>query len=356
MKSKRVDVCLLGATLLTALACSGCSGESTSTAMASLDTTSTGSDGSPSASSTSGGTTAGMGTATGASDSTTQAGPITSSNSMGAGGSTSGSGSATTGGMPALGPDGFPTTCSEVVDLGLSATQRTSVQIAISSDDQPFIFGEPNEFPSGGTILPTNFRFYLSQFALYQGDQRFAAAPVDAQGNPAAFGVQFVNAEDESSLRFELLAAPADYDGISFLIGLSYGCNQTVQALAPPLDEASQMKWPHALGFLFLRFEGNLDDLAPPGTPNQIHMGAAAGENGHAPEFRISIPPGSAAAGLQLELAFDAILQGAATETDLSDFVLPPPAPPVVGEEILAGERLRRAAPSLGLFSLSQGS
>lgn len=260
-------------------------------------------------------------------------------------------GSSSTGGTLPLGPDGFSADCPEDLLRPSVATQTVQVQLDLRTNDEPFVFGEPNSLQAGGTVLPTNFRFYLSQFSLYRGEERHPATLVDAEGAALAYGVQLVNAEDQATLSFDLASEPGEYDGISFLLGLSHGCNQAFQPLKAPLDDASQLKWPHVLGFLFLRFEGNLDQLADPETPNEIHMGSAAGDAGFAPEFFLSLPQGQDPGTLSLTVALDAILEAAAADTDLSDFYLPPPAPPTIDEEVLAGERLRRAALDFEIFS-----
>jgi hypothetical protein len=234
--------------------------------------------------------------------------------------------------------------------LPADAALRTSVALSIEFGGQPFVFGEPNALPLGGTLLPTNFRFYVSEPALLQAGEPTRAFLVDSTGAPLPYGVQLVNAEDPASFAFDIAAPPGTYDGLSFLLGLSHGCNTLAVPGKPPLDEAAQLKWPHTLGFLFLRYEGQRSEDADPTLPTMIHMGAAAGDQGFAPRIELALAPAMLASEVHLSLSFDALLEAATTETDLSDFELLPPAPPTPGEEILAGERLRRAATSVELF------
>ena len=253
---------------------------------------------------------------------------------------------------PSTGPDGLPAACSKQIELDTAATQQTLLDVSLEVGGQPLVFGESNALPQGGTIMPTNFRFYLSHFAYHRGDQRFEATPVDSQGAALPYGVVLVNAEELDSPKVQLLSIPGEYDSISFVWGLSHGCNGSLNPLDPPLDEAAQLKWPHALGFLFLRFEAIVDESAGPEVPNEIHMGAFW-PSGYAPLVQLTLPTGTESNNLQLSIGLDAILEGASTEADLSDFTLPPPAQTPIGEEILAGERLRRAVDSVGVFSLT---
>lgn len=256
--------------------------------------------------------------------------------------------------MDDLGPDGFPLGCPESLPLESTATAPLTFDVDLSIDGGPLVFGESNPLAAGGTVLPTNLRFYLSQFQLLQDGESTHARLVDG-GTPLAYGAHLVNAEDASTLQFSAVAPPGQYEGLSFIVGLSYGCNLEFNPLKPPLDDASQMKWPHTLGFLFLRFEGNLSEDVGEDTPDKIHMGAAAGYDGMAPRFVHDVPITVSPEGVEirLQMDFDTLLEAAATPTDLSDFELPPPSPPFIEEEILAGERLRRHAPSSDLFAVS---
>ncbi len=252
---------------------------------------------------------------------------------------------------PELGPDGYPAVCNETREVDPAASQQLTVHLSIEFDGQPLLYGEPNPLPDGGTIMPTNFRFYLSQFELTRGDELVAATLVDSAGAAKPYGVELINTESLDPPAFQLAFPPDTYDGLSFLLGLSVGCNGAA-AGAPPLDEASQLKWPHTLGYLFLRFEGQLDEQADPTIPSAVHMGAASGDDGGAPKFILSTPISGGTTAVDVVMSFDALLEGAAWETDLSDFSLLPPSPPTIEEEIYAGERLRRASGEIDLFSV----
>jgi hypothetical protein len=261
-----------------------------------------------------------------------------------AGGAATGSGGSGAGGAPA-------TACVE-----MPAPLRTSGTIVELTIDpvlggQPFVYGEPNVSPAGDTITPINFRFYVSEMRLVTvgGD----AVPVDLvtdAGLPAPYGVHFFNAEDATSHTLRVLAPTGAYTGVTFLLGLDGACNtSTTAARNPPLSDTSQMTWPPPFGYLFLRYESLLTSGAQ-GTgaapPRSIHMGGFPGSL-LAPvidvDGQLAVPPG-ATVRRSLRLAMDQIFVAANTPVDLTGAPLPP------GEEVEAGERLRRSAPGLQLF------
>lgn len=249
---------------------------------------------------------------------------------------------------PKLGADGFPAECNRAPALPLDATSRVRIHLHLRFGDAPLVFGEKNSQSDGGGLLPTNFRFYLAGFQLDGAGATIPATPVSSDGVSLPYGVQFVSADDSASLEFELLAPPGDYSGLSFVLGLTEGCNALSSALAPPLDEASQMKWPHLQGFLYLRLEGNLLRGGEVEKPMTVHMGRASMPPGFAPVFKLEAPLVLGAEPQELSIAIDtaAMLEAASLPTDLSDFLA------FGGDEVLAGERLRRNADLVKIFSV----
>jgi hypothetical protein len=266
----------------------------------------------------------------------------------GGGGAAAGSGVGGAGGVPAVG-------CVE-----MPAPLRTSgtiVELTIDPvlGDQPFVYGEPNVSPAGGTITPINFRFYVSEVRLVTvgGDAVLVDLVTDA-GLPEPYGVHFFNAEDATSRTLKVLAPTGAYTGVTFLLGLNGACNTSAFAFRnPPLSVTSQMTWPGPFGYLFLRYESlssggqGADADAGAAPPSSIHMGGFPGSL-LAPVIRVdgqlAVPPGGAVRR-SLRLAMDQIFVGANTPSDLTGAPLAP------GDEVAAGERLRRSAPDLQLFT-----
>jgi hypothetical protein len=204
-----------------------------------------------------------------------------------------------------------------------------------------------------GTVTPSNVRFYVSELALLKEDgSPLPVDLVDSDGKPEPYGVHLVNFEEPSSLAIHTLAPGGNYTGATFTWGLNDECNAS-SGLGVPLSFDSQMMWPHLAGFLFLRYEAQWLASSPDalGPPSMIHMGGMV-ESISAPKARVDGGFSMPAEGDQartIQMSFDEIFRAASSTEDVSD--LPPffQTP-----EVVAGERLRRAVPTLAVFTLTQ--
>jgi len=230
-----------------------------------------------------------------------------------------------------------------------------SLAIAPTLAGKRFEFGQPNALADGGSLVPLNFRFYISKVQLLKssGDP----VPVDlitATGELEPYGVHLFNAEDDDTSRLRVLAPVGDYVGIDFGLGIKLGCNQRAPStLGEPLSDVSQMTWPHTGGFLFLRYEGRYtaadgSALTASNIPSAVHMGGSITKE-LAP--RVTVPHDFTIAEtdpleLALSLSMDELFKGATADIDVSDVAVGLLSTP----ESVAGERLRRGLPALHLF------
>jgi hypothetical protein len=219
------------------------------------------------------------------------------------------------------------------------------------------VYGEPNVVVEQ-TVTPLNFRFYVSQVELLgPGD---ATTPVDIvapAGTPQPYGAFLFNAESTDAQTVRVLAPPGSYAGLAFTLGLSPACNMGASGRAFPLSADSQMMWPVGLGYLFLRYESLVSGGADAGDgatlPRAIHMGgdilnpSKPGGIAVRVDGPISIPAGGTARKV-LRVAMDQIFKGATTDVDLTGF--PFGSAGSAGDEVGAGERLRRTGAGLSLF------
>ncbi len=232
-------------------------------------------------------------------------------------------------------------------------------------EDQPFVYGEPNALAAGGSLIPLNVRFYVSEVALLRaGAEPVPVDIVTATGMPQPYDLHMFNAEDVASRTVRVLAPAGTYTGITFLLGLNPACNQGNPGnRLPPLTDTSQLTWPHlpGIGYLFLRYEARLDpttgadasasDDGGAGAtgipyPLVIHMGGDP-RVPSAPVIRLDASlsvPTTGSVSKTVRLIMDQVFKGATTEVDLTGFIGLP------GVEVIAGERLRRNAPGLQLF------
>jgi hypothetical protein len=246
--------------------------------------------------------------------------------------------------------------CDEVPATHAATGVTSSFTIAPMLAGKPFVFGEPNALPAGATILPLNFRFYVSRVALLTAAG--AAVPadlVDATGALERFGVHLAIAEDPGSLVLRVRAPAGSYSGLSFLLGLEDGCNDSPFGRKFPLNDESQMTWQHTGGYLFLRFEDQVTNAdagaGAPAIPPQIHMGGVLGLKGSAPTVKIlgalSVGTGGALQR-QVNLDVGALIAGAQMDVDPASLLRVIPEPGVH-----AGERLRQHVPDLALFTFA---
>jgi hypothetical protein len=273
----------------------------------------------------------------------------------GSGGATPDGGPRTTGGATF---DGASATACPVSPTPLRTTGATlSLSVAPILEGKPFVFGDANALASGVKVTPLNFRFYVSHVSLLQTGG--ASVPVDlvtAGGAVEPYGVHLFNAEDAASEVLRVLAPAGSYAGLTFTLGLDDACNSGLPGeRMPPLTDTSQMTWPHAIGYLFLRLEDQLDvsGAADAGTiaiPTLVHMGGVPGTL-----FAPTVTVGGAlalAAGATtaktLTLDVGAVFAGAEADVDPATLAMVLPFP-----EVQAGERLRQHVSKLALFAVA---
>jgi len=331
----------LGLAALLGLACS--SGNQSST---------TGTGGAaPDAGSASGGTS---GAATGGAPATSSGGNSGSA-SGGSGGSGGTSGGASGGALGSGGGGGAaaPTCVPTPVPR---RSQGTVVELAVEPmfGDAPFVFGEANALPDGTQVVPLNFRFYVSSVELTtSGGNAVPVDIVDASGTPVTYGIHLYNAEDDTSHAFRVLAPPGDYTGARFVLGIGGDCDAGFPTgRLPPLDDSSQLSWPHGFGYLFLRYEGRAEGAGAAQIPGAIHMG---GDITHldmpgAPVIPLEgalAVPASGTLRKSIRVYLDQIFKGAVTSADLNPYFM------TAMPEVQNGERLRLNAPGLKLFGFA---
>ncbi len=265
-----------------------------------------------------------------------------------------------TGGLPATGTSGSATSsagtstsqaCPEARELQNPSGSLLELGFVPSLAGKAMVLGEPNAM-AGGQVSPLNLRFYVSELSLVATDGSLLAVDlVSPTGQPEPYGVHLLNFEEPASTSLHVLAPPGSYNGAKFTFGISDACNQGPPDRRAPLSVNSQMVWPHLAGFLFLRYEAEwLADTgatAPP-PPSMIHMGGQIGSV-FAPQATVAgalTVPATGSVTRTIQVVFDEIFRGASSSEDVSTFPFQTP-------EAIAGERLRRAVPTLDIFKLA---
>jgi len=273
-------------------------------------------------------------------------------NGDGAGGSVVG-GNAAAGGAPAT-----TTTCAAHPSALRAQGGVLSLVLTPTLAGQPFEFGQPNPLAEGGSLVPLNFRFYISQVELLPS----SGGPVPVNlvtptGDVEPYDVHLFNAEDDASATLRVLAPPGTYQGLSFALGIQLACNrQSPASMSEPLSDISQMTWPHTGGYLFLRYEGrytaeNGSTEARADVPPAVHMGGNITQE-LVPRVTVSgalTIPASGTLEERLIVDMSKIFAGATAKIDVSDVAVGLLSAP----ESIAGERLRRELPTLEAFVLA---
>jgi len=238
-------------------------------------------------------------------------------------------------------------------------------------EGNPFVFGQLNPLASGDSLIPLNFRFYISEVELLRHDGTTTAVDlVTETGDLEPYGVHLFNAEEDESSSMRVLAPAGEYEGLRFALGIKLACNKlAATALGDPLSDASQMTWPHTGGFLYLRYEGRSAEADGAGAGGSAGAGGAAGDSSAGleilpavhmggnlvkelvPHVTVSgslLVPQSGTLGYGLRVVMDEIFKGATSDIDVSDTSIGFRSTP----EAVAGERLRRDLPELHVFEL----
>jgi len=256
------------------------------------------------------------------------------------------------------------------------------VALAVNLGDAPLSFGEPNAY-HGGSLTPLNVRFYLSHLAVVRADGQ--VLPLDllgSSGEVEPFGVHFANLEEPSTLTFHTVVPAGQYREIRFTWGIDDACNGGSSTRVYPLDDTSQMTWPHlqGLGYLFFRYEArwagsspadaggafgvdggaNRDGAAADGAatdaavtalpPTAIHMGGLVGSI-FAPE--VHVPTALSVAGTApltktMQMSLDAIFEEASSPATSASALSTS-----LGSEVAFGDRLRQRAAASSIFKLA---
>lgn len=244
--------------------------------------------------------------------------------------------------------------CPEVRTPLRSTGTLVELAFAPTLAGKPLVMGEPNAV-TGGQVSPLDLRFYVSELSLLGLDgSQVAVDLVSSGGQPEPYGVGLVNFEEPAATSVHFLAPAGAYAGARFTLGLSNACNNGDANRRGPLSVNSQMVWPHVAGALFLRYEaGWLADPAAPTTtvppPSLIHMGGVVGSV-FAPYAAIAGAldvPATGTLTKTVQVSFDEIFRGASSSEDVSNV-------PFQSPEVIAGERLRRAVPTLSIFKLAE--
>lgn len=143
-------------------------------------------------------------------------------------------------------------------------SQTVAINFAGQVGEAPFACGET--YPVGTTataVTPQDFRFYISQVALVDGDGNEVPLVLRQDGKWQHQDVALIDFEDKSGACANgttetnsqvIGAVPAgDYTGLKFTLGVPFGLNHIDSTLAPSPLNLTSMWWNWNAGYKFAR-------------------------------------------------------------------------------------------------------
>ncbi len=167
------------------------------------------------------------------------------------------------------------------VNNGVSdcAFQPLTIRFKGMVGDQEFACGQAydNIGTTQATLVPSDFRFYVSNFRLVTSDYREVSVRLDQDHRwqvddialidfenkvrPCTAGTAPTNSEVHGSV------APGTYRGVRFTLGVPFARNHNDQAIAPSPLNLSGLFWSWQDGYKFLRVDTAFDNL-------RVHLGS----------------------------------------------------------------------------------
>ncbi|HEX5754449.1 MAG TPA: MbnP family protein [Archangium sp.] len=160
-----------------------------------------------------------------------------------------------------------PETCLPPSTVDASAP-ITRLGVHFMAGTAPLLLGNPVTSSHGASFKTLKARLYLSQVALLgESGERVSAELVDAQGHRLPYGVTLLDLERPESLNVYVQAPAGNYRGMAVSIGVPESCgsgaklnHSDASAMDAPLDVDSDMYWSWNPGYVFLKFEGQVQD------------------------------------------------------------------------------------------------
>jgi hypothetical protein len=145
----------------------------------------------------------------------------------------------------------------------------TRFDVHLEAGSRPLVLGEVLDSAVFDRALrPSKARFYVSELALLREDGSLAEAElVDERGERLPYELALIDGEHPSTLALHVRAEPGTYRGLALSVGVPERCTSgerlnhaDASALNAPLDVDSDMYWSWNSGYVFVKFEGHIDD------------------------------------------------------------------------------------------------
>lgn len=157
-----------------------------------------------------------------------------------------------------------------------TSTGRLDVPLDVTVNDAELVMGQAAATRAGSEYRLSLFKYFLTQPKLLAaGGTEVEAALVGAEGAPLPYGLQLVDADDETTQVMHLAAPAGSYEGLRISVGVPAPCNggdPTTQVF--PLNADGDMYWTWGAQYMFIRIEGFLrETTGAPENPFLHHVG-----------------------------------------------------------------------------------
>lgn len=142
-----------------------------------------------------------------------------------------------------------------------------TLPIDVVAGDAAADLGDPLTSASGAAYRVEKLKFYVGEVALLREDGSHEhALLLDAAGEPLAYGVHLVDAEDADSLALSFRAPRGTYTSVALTLGVPATCpdgetqlnHVDASEMTAPLDVDADMYWSWDPGYTFFKVEGRV--------------------------------------------------------------------------------------------------
>lgn len=148
-----------------------------------------------------------------------------------------------------------------------AAAPVTRLGVHFVAGSTMLIPGNEAAFTNGVSFTPTKARLYISELSLLSPTgERVKADLVDASGARLPYGVALLDFERPESMNVHLRAPAGDYRGLALSVGVPQQCesgeglnHSDASEMSRPLDVDSDMYWSWNPGYVFVKFEGQVE-------------------------------------------------------------------------------------------------
>lgn len=189
-----------------------------------------------------------------------------------AGTAVSSAGTAQTGG----GGVGPASACEGATPPAVTSSGRIDIPVQVIVGGTPLTLGVPGVGANGREFNVSLLLFFLTEPAFVDlNGHESKAQIIEPTGQPSAYGLQLVNADEPATQLLRLTAPAGNYAALHLGVGVPAACNAiSATNQVYPLNPDSEMIWTWGSQYMFVRVEGfSRPDATAEWSPFAYHVG-----------------------------------------------------------------------------------